>query len=200
MGFFSKLIKGAGALIRGVIGLPPAAAAVPVAVGTGMAVAAGSRVVVPPATALIARLAAQKAARAAAAKRLAVGVGAIAGGTVLGNVITGDGGGAVAGGGGTALAVGGGIGRGNGQFAKQTIVQTVDLATGTVVRQETFAGAPFAMQKDINRIRTLDRKLTKAANRIRSKSRGPSKTKQLTDAVTDAALRNVVAGCPPKAC
>ncbi len=88
--------------------------------------------------------------------------------------------------------------RGNGTFAKQTIVRTINLFTGLITMQQTFDGAPFAMQKDISRIRTLERKITKAGNRIRGRSRGPSKTKQLMNAMTDKALQNVLGGCPPK--
>lgn len=194
MGFLSSFIKTVVGIGRAVIGLPPAAAATvakvatrPVIAAVGGAAAAAGRTII---------IGGKKFVQAASGQFFPIAAGATAGALAAGVVTPG---GPIPAPPGTAIAMGTpGIGGGNGQFVKQTIVQTLLVATGEVVRSEVFQGAPFAMQKDINRIRTLDRKLTRAANRVRSKSRGPSKQKQLTDAVVDTALRGVLTSCPPK--
>jgi len=193
MGFLGSLLGGAVKIARSIFG-GAAPVAAPAAAGTRAGLTSKVADLLAKANARARAVAATRTAQLAAAGGVGLGTGLLVarGGAAADTTAT------------TAAALaaqgvmGGVLGRGNGQFVKQTIVQTIELATGTVVRQETFAGAPFAMQKEINRIRTLDKKLTKAAARIRSKGKGPSKTKQLTDAVVDSALRNVVAGCPPK--
>jgi len=68
--------------------------------------------------------------------------------------------------------------------------------TGTVVREEVLQGAPFLMNNDVRKLRSTAKKLNRAAGRLPRRTVTPSKSKQLTDAVTDAALRGVVRGCP----
>jgi len=197
MGFLSGLIKTVVGIGRAVIGLPPAAAAGTIAATTPAAatIAASGAGATLTATQKIA--AAIKAAAASrTARTLAVGgAGAALGATAAtlaagGGVIDTSG----------TVVMGGGIGRGNGQFVKQTIVQTLLVATGEVVRQEVFAGAPFMMNKDVSRAKMIERKSRSLARKFGSKTRKESKSKQLTDAVTDRALQNVIAGTAARQC
>jgi len=89
---------------------------------------------------------------------------------------------------GTGVVMGGDLGRGNGQFARQTIVQTIRLSDGAVVRSEVFSGAPFLMQKAVRELRATSRKLTKANQKIPRKLVRQSKRSALLDSVLDQAL------------
>jgi len=96
-----------------------------------------------------------------------------------------------------ALAAPGG--RGNGFFATSTIVQTLDLRTGQIVRQRVLNGSPFLMNNEVNKLRTVARKLGKANARLPRKTRKASAQRELVDAVTQNALRRVITdgSCPP---
>jgi len=85
-----------------------------------------------------------------------------------------------------------GRGRGNGFFATDTIVETIDLRTGEVVRRKVFDGSPFLMNTDVRKLRQTTRKLRKANASIPTKTRKPSAQKELIDAVTSRALRQVI--------
>jgi len=89
-------------------------------------------------------------------------------------------------------------GRGNGFFATSTIVQTTDLRTGQVVRQRILNGSPFLMNNEVNKLRTVARKLGKANARLPRKTRRASAQRELVDAVTQNALRRVITdgNCP----
>lgn len=101
--------------------------------------------------------------------------------------------------GGPHVHMGGGRGGGNGQVARQTIVQTVDLMTGAVVRQVVFDGAPFLMNSDVRKLRSISRKVSKANSKIPRRVVAQSKLKQLQDAAVDEAMRKVgQPSCPPK--
>jgi len=180
MGFFSTIARVLGGIARTVLGVAPAAAAVapaaaPAIAGVSRLIGGAARV-------------AGAAGRFVSRQAVPIGVGLAAG--AAGQALVGalqDGRGAV--------VMGGGLGRGNGQFAKQTIVETIRLADGAVVRQEVFAGAPFLMQKAVRELRATTKKLTRANARIPRKTREKSKNAQLLDAVLDRALSNVAA-CP----
>jgi len=92
---------------------------------------------------------------------------------------------------------GGGMG-GNGVVARQTVVQTIDLRTGAVLRQEVFSGAPFLMASDVRKLRAVSRKVSKAHQKLIGRTRKPSKKSQLTDAILDSALNQVLTRCPTK--
>lgn len=86
---------------------------------------------------------------------------------------------------------------GNGRFSKRTIVETIDLTTGKIVMRKTMPGAPHIMNSDITAARRVIRQSAKLARKIPRKTVRESKTKQLTDAAIDKALRDVNSGGGP---
>lgn len=88
--------------------------------------------------------------------------------------------------------------RGNGFFVTETIVQTIELATGQIIRSKCLAGSPFLMNNEVNKLRTVARKLGKANARLPRKTRRASAQRELVDAVTQNALRRVITdgNCP----
>jgi len=200
MGFLSSLVKTVVGIGRAVIGLPPAAAAATARTTLPVIGAGAASTVLAGAGGLTLPAKIGGALRAVIASPTVRAVGAIGAGTALGAVAAQalTGGGAAAGDG--TVLMGGGVGRGNGQFVKQTVVQTLLVATGEVVRQEVFAGAPFMMNKDVSRAKMIEKRVRGLARKFGTKTRKESKSKQLTDAVTDRALQNVIAGtaarCP----
>jgi len=85
-------------------------------------------------------------------------------------------------------------GGGNGTSSKVTVVMTIDNASGAILRQKILKGAPFLMRKDLSTSKKVDSVLRRASNKFRAQSRGPSKTKMLTDAVMDNALKSAIVG------
>jgi len=180
MGFFS----GVGRVLTGIIrtgasllGLGAPAAAPAAAAGT----------------AIVRRTAARTLG--ANVRRIALGVPGqlgigIAAGAAGGALV--DDGGAVGPGG---VVMQGGLQRGNGRIARQTIVQSIDLMTGQVVRQEIFPGAPFLLQSDVRKLRSTAKKVRKANARLPSRTVRQSKTKALTDTILDRAMQNLLS-CP----
>ncbi len=193
MGFFSKILGGVIRVGRGLLGLPPAAVAVTAAAAVPVA-----RTLIGRGTAALAtrgRQVAALAARPSVAAGLGLGAGLVAGSAIqraqaaqagLPGAPTGLA---------TPLAV---LGRGNGQIVKQTIVQSIDIMTGTVVREVVTQGDVFLFSKDVSKLRGTAKKLLSAAGKIPRRTTTTSKAKQVTDAVQDAVLRSVVQGvaCP----
>jgi len=97
---------------------------------------------------------------------------------------------------GVHVHMGGGGGGGNGTVARQTVVQTIDLRTGVVVRQEVFSGAPFLMNSDVRKLRSIAKKVSRANSKLPRRTVQVSQMKQLTDAAVAEALRNVQKPCP----
>jgi len=85
---------------------------------------------------------------------------------------------------------------GNGQFAKRTIVQTINLATGQVVKQDVLIGAPFLMNKAVAELRRTTRKLMKANAKIPRRTAKQSLGSELKDAALKKAID--MTNCPPK--
>jgi len=80
-----------------------------------------------------------------------------------------------------------GIMGGNGQFSKRTIVQTINLATGLVVKTVVFDGAPFLMNKEVASLARVTRKLGKASRKIPRRVVKQSLASRLSEAaLTDA--------------
>lgn len=94
-----------------------------------------------------------------------------------------------------------GFNGGNGRFSTRTIVQTMDLTTGKIVNEKMMPGSPHIMNSDITAARRVIRQSAKLARRIPRKTVRESKTKQLTDAAIDKAMRDVNTTdvcCPPR--
>jgi len=191
MGFFSSIIKGITSVVapigRAILGLPPPAAVQQVQ-------QIGMRALGAP----IAAAGAGIARTAAATGRAAVGVirtpaGALGVGAAVGaagtRILTPSSPGAAVG---AAMVRGAG---GNGQFVRQTIVETIDLASNTVVRQLVFDGAPFLMNNEVRRLRTVAKKLGRANARLPRRTVKESAVSQLKDAAVRNALDNI-GKCP----
>lgn len=82
-----------------------------------------------------------------------------------------------------------GFGRGSGGRATRTIVQTMDLQTGRIIRTKTLPGSPFLMNFEIVAAKRVFRKSADLRKRIPRRSVKESATTQLKDAAIDAAIR-----------
>jgi len=90
---------------------------------------------------------------------------------------------------------------GNGRETTITLIQTFDNATGTLIRQDVRKGRPFLMRRDLTTAKRVNRVLGKEAAKRAARNKGPSKTKQLTEAIVGSALtRALTSGCPPVPC
>jgi len=117
--------------------------------------------------------------------------------TLISGLIGGDGNGAVQ----VRRAAAGvvdmtGFGGGNGREATRTIVETMDLATGKIIRRKILPGSPHLMNKDIAAAKKVFRATAELHKRMPRRTIKESKSKQLTDAATNAAISAVT--CPPK--
>lgn len=74
-----------------------------------------------------------------------------------------------------------------------TTVSTVNPA-GQIIKQVNLAGRPFLMNKDLVIAKRVFRTIQKASTRLPRKTVKESPTKQLTAAVTEKALSNVLTG------
>ena len=134
------------------------------------------------------------------------GVKKVAAAPVARAAVAGAAGGALVGAGGAVLAgagagpvvlpAGGGVigARGNGRFVRSTIVQTTDLTTGAVVRQQTFDGAPYLLNSEVRGLKRVFRKAQALSAKIPRKKAGtPSLATIFKDRVMQEAIANV--GC-----
>jgi len=116
------------------------------------------------------------------------------GGTALGGVIPARAGAAAlaaqAAPAGAALSIGGG----NGQVSVMTIVQTIDNATGAVIRTKTLRGSPFLMNNDIAVAKRVFRTVGKLSGRLPKKIVKQSEASKLKDEIQDAAFHAIRSG------
>ena len=92
-----------------------------------------------------------------------------------------------------------GFGGGNGRTATRTIVQTMDLLTGKIVRQKFMEGSPKLMNKDVAAAKKVIRTAGKLQRALPKKTVRESPATQLKDAVIAKAIRNANQDdCPPK--
>lgn len=186
MGFFSNIARGLIAGVRAFAGTPAVVAPTAIARAT-TAIAASARTA---------------AAAAARAARTPAGQLAIAaGGGAIGGVLAQPGDLPVMAGAPTPPELlRGGLGGGNGVVARQTIVQTINLLTGQITRQERFAGAPFLMNSEVRSLRRVAKKVGRAHAKLPRRTVQKSAMKELTDAAVAEALRKVQQPCPPVKC
>jgi len=188
MGFFSGILKAVGAVVGGI--LNPVGTVTKLLTGdakTAASAATAQSGAAVGATSLSAGGVVVKGVQAIAkspAVQGAVG-GALATEAVIGDTakIIGTGKGQIMG-----TFTGGG---GNGQFAKRTIVQTINLANGAVTNQVILEGAPFLMNKAVRELARTTKKLNKAHAKIPRRSVKMSLSKQLTDKVLRETIDNV---------
>jgi len=106
---------------------------------------------------------------------------------------------AVASGAGRVLGVGperapGAVGTGgNGVTHRRTVVQTIDNATGTIVREDIRRGAPFLMNDEIQIAKRVFKTVSKVAARLPRKTVKESSTTALKNQLIDASLTNAIA-------
>jgi len=183
MGFFSSLLKGVGSVIGAVVN--------PVGTITGL-LSGGSKTVTPQVAAIVSPAPLNPLA---VARTVAQGVtqpfdprlAAVSGGGLAGL---------------TGKAIGPGVpkglpstpfgsSRGNGRFAKRTIVQTINLDIGAVVNEVIMDGAPFLMNKAVRELARTSKKLQKANAKIPRRTSKESLSKKLTDKVLNETINQV---------
>lgn len=186
MGWISGLVKIASGIIKPLLGIAaPAVIAAPIV----------TRAALPAVTRAASRVLGTLGRGAATLPgQVAIGIGA---GALGAGLVAGDGAGGVPIGAGGAPLMAGGAGalRGNGRFARQTIVQTIDLVTKTVARTEVFSGAPFLMNNEVRKLRTVARKVARANGRLPRRTVRQSDLSALKDNLVRQALTG--ASCPP---
>jgi len=113
-----------------------------------------------------------------------------------GALLTGVLGGAAPANGAAAPAAMQGFGRGNGRTANRTVVQTMDLVTGQIVREQVFPGSPFMMNSDRRAAKRVFRQSQALQKSLPRKTVRESKTTQFKNAAMESAMR--IVSCPPK--
>lgn len=89
-----------------------------------------------------------------------------------------------------------GFGGGNGKTATRTIVQTLDLATMTIIAEKIMEGSPKLMNKDVNAMRKVLRISAELRKKTPKQTVHPSKLTELKNRLIDNAMSG--AACPPK--
>lgn len=169
MGFFSRLISGAGKILGGILGIGGATAAAVPRIATRAAPLARriGGVVIP---------------GAVAGGAFALGEAALAG-TGLQRAQVGPG----------AAMVGG-----NGERTTFTTVTTVLNATGEIIASRQLRGSPFLMNVDLVTFKRVGRSLRKGARRAGVRAPRQSTTAFLTEQIQEQALKRALFGqlCP----
>lgn len=95
----------------------------------------------------------------------------------------------------TLAAASGVASMGNAQNFRQTIVQTIDRATGRVIREEIHKGSPFLMNTDIVRAKRVARLVSKAHARLPRRTVKQSAMSAANEALQNRMLAQIT--CPP---
>ena len=93
-----------------------------------------------------------------------------------------------------------GFGGGNGKEATRTIVQTVNLLTGKIVRFKILPGSPHLMNSEVSAAKRVFKISSKLHARMPRRTVKESQTKKLTDAAIAAATANVTCPNPKPPC
>jgi len=110
-------------------------------------------------------------------------VAPIAGGVVLGNLLTGGGSG------GGALDLDGDLGGGNGKHSVVTLVVTVDNETQEPVRVKKLRGSPYLMRRDFQTARRVFKLINKGHGKLPRRVVAKSEIATLKDTVISNALK-----------
>lgn len=89
-----------------------------------------------------------------------------------------------------------GFSRGNGRTANRTIVETVDLASGQIIRRRTLPGTPHMMNSDIRAAKKVFRQSAALRKTLPTRKTKESETTKLKNQLVASAMQN--AACPPK--
>lgn len=91
-----------------------------------------------------------------------------------------------------------GFAGGNGRTATRTIVQTMDLATGQIIRQKTMPGSPRLMNSDVAAARKVIKSVGKLHNQMPRRTVKEGEVTKLKNAAVQAATQRVHQVCAPK--
>jgi len=92
-----------------------------------------------------------------------------------------------------------GFGGGNGRTATRTVVQTMDLLTGQIIRVKTMPGSPRLMNSDVAAARKVIKSVGKLHNQMPRRVVKESEATKLKNAAIAAAMqRTQQIDCPPK--
>ncbi len=110
-------------------------------------------------------------------------VAPVAGGVVLGNLLSSGGSG------GGALDLDGDLGGGNGKNSVVTLVVTVDNETGEPVRVKKLRGSPYLMRRDFQTARRVQKLITKGYGKLPRRTVAKSDIATLKDDLVAGALK-----------
>jgi len=81
---------------------------------------------------------------------------------------------------------------GNGVTHRQTVVQTIENATGNVIREEIRRGAPFLMKHEIQVAKRVFKTVMKLSGKLPRKTVKESETTALKNQLTNKALTTAI--------
>jgi len=87
---------------------------------------------------------------------------------------------------------GGGVGGGNGVTHLRTVVQSIDNATGNVIREDIREGSPFLMNKDMQTARRVFKMIGMASKRLPKKMVRVSEATMLKDQLVTSSLQAAI--------
>jgi len=111
---------------------------------------------------------------------------------IVGGLLGGPAGAAIGG----ALVNTTGFAGGNGRVATKTIVQTMDLATGKIIRQKEMPGSPFMMNSEVRAAKKVFRQSRNLNNKLPRRTVKESAATRLKNACIEGAISK--AACDPK--
>jgi len=85
-----------------------------------------------------------------------------------------------------------GLGGGNGVTHLRTVVQSIDNATGAIVRESIQEGSPFLMNKDMQIARKVFKMIGMANKRLPKKMVRVSAATMLKDQLVESSLQNAI--------
>lgn len=91
-----------------------------------------------------------------------------------------------------------GFSRGNGRTANRTLVQTLDLASGRIIRTRVLPGTPFLMNADVQAAKRVFKLSSKLHGKMPRRTVKESEVTKLKNAAVQQAIANV--SCPPPPC
>ena len=89
-----------------------------------------------------------------------------------------------------------GFSRGNGRTANRTVVETLDILTGIIIRRRFMPGTPHMMNSDIRAAKKVFRQSAALRKTLPTRKTKESEATRMKNELVAAALQN--AKCPPK--
>lgn len=91
-----------------------------------------------------------------------------------------------------------GFSGGNGKTANRTLVQTLDLASGRIVRTRVLPGTPFLMNADVSAAKRVFKLSSKLHGKMPRRTVKESEVTKLKNAAVQQAMQTI--SCPPPPC